>query len=103
MTTTPETTTADLVAEYLQHKARMAEIEEELRSLPLGKHDAGEHTLTVIPNRRFDKAGFERDYPPTEAPELYEPETRYSLLTDEIDELTRDAYTKVAAPKISIK
>lgn len=58
-------------AEYIQGQLDL--IDEAIRALGYGNHDAGAWTVQVQHNRRLDPRAIEAAYPVTQHPELYKP------------------------------
>lgn len=104
------TDTQELVAEYIDLQAQIAERQERvdqikalLADLDVGKHDYDTGTVTISPNRRLDAGAFTKAFPVTQHPAFYKPSPNTTAIKKEIGENAYLEYCTEGAPKVSVK
>lgn len=71
----------NIQADIAHLKEEAARIEEQLKSLPAGKYEAGDATLTVSHPRRFNEKKFVATYSPEAFPQFYQTIRKVDLKT----------------------
>lgn len=71
----------NIQADIATLKEEAARIEEQLKSLPAGKYEVGDATLTVSHPRRFNEKKFTATYSPEEFPQFYQVIRKVDLKT----------------------
>ncbi|MFT4258021.1 hypothetical protein [Microbacterium sp.] len=79
------------------------QIDEKLAELGPGKHDAGEWTVTVSPNRRIDTARIEQRFPVAQYPHLYRPAVDTAALKEYMAPIELNAFYIEGQPRILVK
>lgn len=90
------------LAEYWANEAKA--IKEQLSTLPVGKHEAGDHLVTVRAGaRRIDAKAFEAAKPMDEFPMLYKPVFDLDAAKNLIAPVELDFYKVQGAPVVLVK
>ena len=111
LTEVPALNGPELADKYL-HAAELAEywtsevkaIKERLATLPVGKHEAGEHLVTVRAGaKRVDAKAIEAAKPKDQFPLLYKPVFDLNAAKNLIAPIELDFYKVQGAPVVSVK
>ena len=107
----PELNVPELAEKYV-HAAELAEywaaevkaIKEQLATLPVGKHEAGEHLVTVRAGaKRVDAKAIEAAKPKDQFPLLYKPVFDLDAAKNLIAPIELDFYKVQGAPVVLVK
>jgi hypothetical protein len=78
-------------------------IQDRLRTLEYGNHDAGDWTVQVQHNRRLDAARIAERYPVAQYPHLYEPKISTAAVKEYFAPVELEQYQIEGAPKLVVK
>ena len=69
----------------------------------VGKYDAGEWSVQLRKNARFDPSAFEKEWPIVEFPNLYKPSPNLAAIKEELSPKALEAYYVAGSPALVIK
>lgn len=109
-TTTNPTSIRDDVARLVTLKAQAERIDEEislinerLRALDYGTHDAGDWSVQVSVNRRLDADRFTQRFPVAQYPTYYRAVPDTKAIQDNFAPVELDQWYVSGAPRVSVK
>lgn len=94
---------AALTADIQPALDRIEEIKDELRDLPLGKHELANLTVQLTSNNRLDKRAFEDRYPVTDFPDFYKRDVNTAAIKKALSPREIEELSTPGTPRLTIK
>ena len=103
-------TIKEMVARRVEISEQLEQLEQEkqliddrLRELGQGTHDAGDWSVSVRVNRRLDPKAFEEAYPVVSFPQLYRPAPNLDAIKENVAPAQLDKFYRDGKPSVVVR